>query len=61
MKRWQKLLIILLAMLVVAFLFGRLWMWAFGLVLPSYLAGVVGGLIAIPLWELLRRIGGKAS
>ena len=57
MKLWQKLLITLAAMLVASFAAGRLWMMAFDLAIPSYLAGVAGGLAAIPVWELLRRVG----
>lgn len=55
MKRWQKLLITVLAMLVASFAIGRLWLMAFDTVIPSYLAGVVGGLAAIPIWELLNK------
>ncbi len=33
---------------------GRLWLLAFDFLIPSYLAGVSGGLAAIPVWELLR-------
>jgi hypothetical protein len=61
MKLWHKMLLILVAMLVASFAFGRLWLWAFGFVIPSYLAGVVGGLVAIPLWELLRALGRTPS
>jgi hypothetical protein len=28
----------------------------FGFTLPSYAAGVIGGMIALPVWELLKRI-----
>lgn len=54
MKIWQKLLITVIAMLVASFLAGRLWLYAFDFTIPSYLAGMVGGLAAIPVWELLR-------
>lgn len=55
MKLWQKLLITVLAMLVASFAIGRLWLMAFDTVIPSYLAGVVGGLAAIPVWERLNK------
>lgn len=61
MKFWQKLLVTLLAMLVASVVAGRLWMAAFDFVMPGYLAGVVGGLAALPVWELLRRVGGKPN
>lgn len=54
LKLWQKLLITVVAMLVASFLAGRLWLMLFEFAIPSYLAGVVGGLAAIPVWELLR-------
>ncbi|MDD4881817.1 MAG: hypothetical protein PHR30_09165 [Gallionellaceae bacterium] len=54
MKLWQKLLITLVVMLVASFAAGRLWLLAFDFIIPSYLAGVSGGLAAIPVWELLR-------
>lgn len=54
MKLWQRLLITLIAMLLASFAAGRLWMAAFDFPLPSYLAGLVGGLTAVPVWELMR-------
>lgn len=55
MKLWQKLLIVLLVMLGASVLAGWLWRQLFDAALPSYLAGVAGGLSALPVWELLRR------
>jgi len=57
MKFWQKLIVTVLAMLIASFLAGRLWLQAFDFTMPSYLAGIVGGLAALPIWELLRRGG----
>ncbi len=59
MSLWQKLLVTVAAMLVASFAAGRLWLLAFNFTIPSYLAGMVGGLAALPVWELLRRIGRK--
>lgn len=59
MKLWQKILITISAMLLASFAAGRLWLTIFDFVIPSYLAGAVGGLTAIPIWELLRWIDGK--
>lgn len=61
MKPWQKLLITLAAMLATSFAAGRLWLLAFDTPIPSYLAGMAGGLTAIPVWELLRWAGRKRS
>ncbi len=59
MSLWQKLLVTVAAMLVASFAAGRLWLLAFNFTIPSYLAGMVGGLAALPVWELLRRTGRK--
>ena len=59
MKLWQKLLITLVAMLIASFVAGRLWLLAFDFVIPSYLAGVSGGLATLPVWELLRWLDKK--
>jgi hypothetical protein len=43
---------------------GLVWRALLGFELPSYLAGVVGGLTAVPVWELLKRVsprGPRAS
>lgn len=59
MPFWQRLLITVLAMLAVSFVAGLLWNSIFGLRLPSYVAGLVGGVTALPLWEFLKRVGEK--
>lgn len=59
MPFWQRLLITLLAMLAVSFVAGLLWQSILGFALPSYAAGIIGGLTALPLWEFLKRIGEK--
>jgi hypothetical protein len=46
-------------MLAVSFIAGLLWKGIFNISLPSYLAGVIGGLTALPLWEFLKRIEEK--
>ena len=54
MPFWQRLLITVLAMLAASFLAGLLWRALFEVGLPGYLAGVVGGLAALPVWEFLK-------
>ena len=59
MPFWQRLLITAIAMLTVSFLAGLLCQSIFNVGLPSYAAGIIGGLTALPLWEFLKRIGAK--
>jgi uncharacterized YccA/Bax inhibitor family protein len=59
MAFWQRLLITVLVMLAVSFLAGTIWRSIFSMVIPSYLAGAIGGLTALPVWEFLKRIKPK--
>ena len=59
MPFWQRLGITFIAMLAASFLLGVLWRSVFNIPLPSYLAGIVGGLTALPVWEFLKRIKGN--
>jgi hypothetical protein len=56
MAYWQRLVGTLLAMLAASFVAGLLWRQAFDTEIPSYLAGAIGGLAALPVWELLKRL-----
>jgi len=58
---WQRLLLTIVAMLAASWIAGLLWRWIFSFPLPSYTAGVIGGLAALPCWELLKRIRPKQS
>ncbi len=53
---WQRLLITLIAMLVASWIAGLIWQSVFRFPLPSYVGGSVGGLAALPVWDLLKRI-----
>jgi hypothetical protein len=53
---WQRLLVTVLAMLAASWVVGLIWHAIFNFPLPSYVGGVVGGLAALPLWDLLKRI-----
>ena len=57
---WQRLLVLVLAMVSVSFLVGMIWQSLLGFNLPGYVSGVVGGLTAVPLWDLLKRIKPKS-
>ena len=56
MPFWQRILILLAAVLIISFLFNLLWHWLFNFMLPGYVIGVVGGLTAVPVWDALKRI-----
>jgi hypothetical protein len=59
MPFWQRFFITILAMLAASFVVGVFWRSSFDVPIPSYLAGVIGGLTALPVWELLKRIKPK--
>lgn len=61
MPLWQRLLVTLIAMVVASLVLGYIWQAIFGFQLPSYLAGVVGGLTAVPVWEFLKRVRPKTA
>ena len=51
---WQRLLITFVTMLLTSLVAGLVWHWLFNGDIPSYLSGVVGGVSAVPIWELLK-------
>lgn len=46
-------------MLLVSFVAGLVCESWLGFTLPSYAAGIIGGMTALPVWELLKRIKTK--
>ncbi|MBD3619398.1 MAG: hypothetical protein HUJ28_07990 [Chromatiales bacterium] len=56
---WQRLLVTVVAMLVLSFLAGLVWQGLFNAALPDYLAGLVGGMAALPVWEFMKRVRPK--
>ena len=61
MPFWQRSLVLVVAMMAVSFVFGLIWQAVFGFDLPDYVSGIVGGLTAVPLWDLLRKTKPKKS
>jgi hypothetical protein len=59
MPLWQRLLLTILAMLIASFVAGLIWSAIVNTMIPSYLAGIIGGLTALPVWEFLRRVQPK--
>lgn len=56
---WQRLLITVVVMLTASYVAGLIWNAVFGFALPPYVAGLIGGLSAIPVWDLLQRLRPK--
>jgi len=56
MPFWQRLLITVVVMLASSLILGAIWRALFIIGIPTYLAGIVGGLAALPVWEFLKRI-----
>jgi len=56
---WQRLLITLFVMVVTSLIIAAVWRSVFNMTIPSYVAGVVAGLAALPVWELLKKIKPK--
>ena len=59
MAVWKRLLITLVAMLAAGFIAGQIWKSTFNTLMPGYLGGIIGGLTALPVWELLKRFSPK--
>lgn len=53
---WQRLLITVGVMLLTSYVAGLLSQNFLGLPIPSYIAGLVGGLAALPAWDFLKRV-----
>ena len=58
---WQRLLITIVAMLASSFILSIIWRSVLSFDMPPYLGGAIGGLVALPLWALLKRIRPKAK
>jgi len=56
---WQRLLATVLAMLAASFIASIIWRSLLSFDMPPYLGGAIGGLVALPLWALLKRIRPK--
>lgn len=59
MALWQRLLATLIAIVGASLLAGYASTNLLGFALPSYVSGVIGGLVAVPVWEFLKRVGPK--
>jgi len=55
MPFWQRLLLLVVAVMGVSFVVGLAWHGLFNFYLPSYVSGVIGGLSAVFIWDLLNK------
>ena len=53
---WQRLLVTVAVMLITSYIVGLVWTALLNAAFPNYLAGLVGGLAALPVWDFLKRI-----
>ena len=56
MTLWLRILLTMAAVVLVGFIAGLVWMSLFSREMPAYLSGLLGGLAAMPVWELLKRV-----
>lgn len=57
MSLWSRLAVTAAVMVVFSVLLHVAWQALTGFAMPAYLAGVAGGLIAVPVWEYLQMRG----
>jgi hypothetical protein len=57
MSLWNRIACTIAVVLLLSLTLGWFWNQLLGFQLPSYIGGLAGGLIAIPVWEFLQRIG----
>ena len=55
MSLWQRLVTTLLVIILMSFVITALWRNVFDAQLPSYLAGIVGGMTGVFVWSFLHR------
>jgi len=56
---WQRFLITFFVMVVASLIIAGVWQSVFNMTLPPYVAGIVAGLTALPVWELLKKFKPK--
>ena len=55
MPFWQRFLILVAAVMAVSIIVSLTWHALFDFYLPSYISGVVGGLSAVLIWDILKK------
>lgn len=60
MPLWQRIAVTLVAIAAVSWVAITLIEALIGFRLPGYIAGVIGGIAGVPVWEVLRRVQPRA-
>lgn len=61
MSIWLRILVTFLLMIVISYVAGVIWGSVVNFAMPSYISGVIGGLVAVPAWEILKRYKPKSE
>ena len=59
MSIWARIAVTIILMVLFSFLAGVLWSSLFSSQIPSYISVFIGGIVAIPVWEILERFKAK--
>lgn len=59
MSIWARIAVTIVLMVLISFLVGVVWRSVFSAEIPSYISGFVGGIVAIPVWEILQKFKPK--
>jgi uncharacterized BrkB/YihY/UPF0761 family membrane protein len=59
MSIWARIAVTIVLMVLISFLAGVLWSSVFSAEIPSYISGLIGGVVAIPVWEILQKFKAK--
>lgn len=57
---WMKIVLTLAAIILVSVIAGYVWNSLFNAEIPGFLGGMLGGIVAIPVWEFLRKFNAPA-
>lgn len=62
MTFWVRLIVTIVLMVAISYLVSLLWQAVLGGAhMPSYISGLIGGLVGIPVWEILQKFKADPS
>lgn len=59
MTIWIRIIVTIVVMILASLIAAWLWKSLLGGQIPSYISGLIGGLFAIPVWEILQKYKAK--